>query len=225
MDKEKLNRHDLVFISLEGKNKICNELLDKYPENIKPLIYEIFNRDEDIPGFVRRSERIYGKEALGFIHYRRINGNRIRIPAFIEYKDIIMVMTPYEIMQRKAFKFNKTSKCIRAIIDLYILAISMELQIGVIGSGALELVTGINYTDDASDIDMLLKPTRYDKLLEFYRIAKDNYGSINMDFELDLPNGYGVKLPELFMKTQTLLGKSINDVRLLNRNEVLKYLI
>ena len=45
-----------------------------------------------------------------------------------------------------------------------------------------------------------------------------------MDFELDLPNGYGVKLAEIFMETQTVLGKSLEDVSLLNRKDVMQYL-
>ena len=41
-------------------------------------------------------------EAVGFVHYRRINGNRLRIPAFVDDRDIVMIMTPYEIMQKKS---------------------------------------------------------------------------------------------------------------------------
>ena len=45
-----------------------------------------------------------------------------------------------------------------------------------------------------------------------------------MDFELDLPNGYGVKLAEVFMETQTVLGKSLDDINLLSRKDIMEYL-
>lgn len=225
MDKKKLKRHDLVFITKEGKDKIWNELSKGYSGDTLQLVEDIFKGDNDIPGFARRSEEREDAEAVGFVHYRRINGNRLRIPAFADNRDIVMVMTPYEIMQRKAFTVGETSECIKTIIELYVLATSMDLQVGILGSAALELATGLPYTDEASDIDLLVKPAPYDKLLEFYRTAKENFSGINMDFELDLPNGYGIKLAEVFMETQTLLGKSINDVNLLPRKEVIKYLV
>ena len=31
-------------------------------------------------------------------------------------------------------------------------------------------------------MDLLIKPAPYDKLLEFYRTAKENFNGINMDF-------------------------------------------
>ena len=64
----------------------------------------------------------------------------------------------------------------------------------------------------------------YNRLLQFYRAAQACCNEINMDFELDLPNGYGVKLAEMFMETQTVLGKSLEDVSLLNRKDVMQYL-
>lgn len=225
MDKKELKRHDLVFISTEGKDKIWNELSKSYSEDTIQLVTDIFKGNDDIPGFARRSEKREDAEAVGFVHYRRIHGNRLRIPAFVESRNIVMIMTPYEIMQRKAFTVEESSECIKTIIELYVLATSMDLHIGVLGSAALELATGLPYTDEASDIDLLIKPAPYDKLLEFYRTAKENFSGINMDFELDLPNGYGVKLAEVFMNTQTLLGKSMDDVNLLPRKEVIKYLV
>ncbi|MFR4384229.1 MAG: phosphoribosyl-dephospho-CoA transferase MdcG domain-containing protein [Phascolarctobacterium sp.] len=228
MDKKELKRHDLVFISKEGKDKIWNELSRRYSEDAIQLVTDIFKGNNDIPGFARRSEKRDDAEAVGFVHYRRINGNRLRIPAFVDDQDIVMIMTPYEIMQRKAFtveESSESSECIKTVIELYVLATSMDLHVGILGSAALELATGLPYTDEASDIDLLIKPAPYDKLLEFYRTAKENFSGINMDFELDLPNGYGVKLAEVFMNTQTLLGKSMDDVNLLPRKEVIKYLV
>ena len=108
--------------------------------------------------------------------------------------------------------------------QLYELAYVFDLQIGVLGSAALELITGLPYTDENSDIDLIVKPAGYNRLLQFYRAAQACCNEIKMDFELDLPNGYGVKLAEIFMETQTVLGKSLEDVSLLNRKDVMQYL-
>ena len=133
-------------------------------------------------------------------------------------------MTPYEVMERKAFTVDEATPCIDTVIKLYGLAGSYDLQVGILGSAALELATGLPYTDEASDIDILVKPAPYDKLLDYYRTAKENFSEIPMDFELDLPNGYGVKLAEVFMDTKTVLGKSLDNVEILHRKDIMQYL-
>jgi len=225
MDKTQLNRHDLVFISQTGKDKIWKELSDKYQGEELSMVRDVFLGDNDIPGFVRRSEERPEEVALGFVHPQRINGNRIRIAAFTGAEDVEIIMTPYEVLQRKVFTVKGATRCIETIIALYALADEFDLQIGVLGSAALELATGLPYTDEASDVDILLKPAPYNRLLDFYRTAKENFSDIPLDFELDLPNGYGVKLAEVFMDTKTLLGKSLDNVSILYRKDIMQYLL
>ena len=162
--------------------------------------------------------------AIGFVHHKRIDGNRIRIGAFTAADDVVTIMTPYEVLTRRAFAFTTRNRCMQIVRQLYELADVFDLQIGVLGSAALELITGLPYTDENSDIDLIVKPAGYNRLLQFYRAAQACCSDINMDFELDLPNGYGVKLAEIFMETQTVLGKSLEDVSLLNRKDVMQYL-
>ncbi|WP_299447592.1 malonate decarboxylase holo-[acyl-carrier-protein] synthase [uncultured Phascolarctobacterium sp.] len=225
MDKTQLNRHDLVFISQTGKDKIWKELSDKYQGEELSMVRDVFLGDNDIPGFVRRSDERPEEVALGFVHPQRIKGNRIRIAAFTGAEDVEIIMTPYEVLQRKVFTVKGATRCIETIIALYALADEFDLQIGVLGSAALELATGLPYTDEASDVDILLKPAPYNRLLDFYRTAKENFSDIPLDFELDLPNGYGVKLAEVFMDTKTLLGKSLDNVSILYRKDIMQYLL
>lgn len=224
MDKTQLKRHNLVFVSEQGKEKIWRELAAKYTGLPGQLVEEVLKGEVDIPGFVRRSEKKSEAVALGFVHYKRIDGNRIRIGAFTADEDIVTIMTPYEVMQRKAFATEARTPCLEAVAKLFALAEIFDLQVGILGSAALELVTGLPYTDTYSDIDLLVKPAPYNRLLQFYRAAQASFGDINMDFELDLPNGYGVKLAEIFMETQTVLGKSLDDVNLLSRKDIMEYL-
>lgn len=224
MDKTQIKRHNLVFVSQHGKDKIWEEISQNYQGEALELVRDVLKGDYNIPGFVRRDDARPNAVAIGFVHQRRLQGNRIRIGAFTEMQDIDGIMTPYEVMQRKAFTVDEATHCIDTVIKLYGLAGSYDLQVGVLGSAALELATGLPYTDEASDIDILLKPAPYDKLLDFYRTAKENFSEIPMDFELDLPNGYGVKLAEVFMDTKTVLGKSLDNVEILNRKDIMQYL-
>lgn len=225
MDKTQLKRHDLVFISQAGKDKIWEELSDQYQRRELSMVRDVLLGANDIPGFVRRSDERPEEVALGFVHPQRINGNRIRIAAFTGVENVEIIMTPYEVMQRKVFTIKGATRCIETIIALYALADEFDLQIGVLGSAALELATGLPYTDEGSDVDVLLKPAPYDRLLDFYRTAKENFSDIPLDFELDLPNGYGVKLAEVFMDTKTLLGKSLDSVNILYRKDIIQYLV
>ncbi len=225
MDKTQLKRHDLVFISQAGKDKIWEELSDQYQGRELSMVRDVLLGANDIPGFVRRSDERPEAVALGFVHPQRINGNRIRIAAFTGVENVEIIMTPYEVMQRKVFTIKGATRCIETIIALYALADEFDLQIGVLGSAALELATGLPYTDEGSDVDVLLKPAPYDRLLDFYRTAKENFSDIPLDFELDLPNGYGVKLAEVFMDTKTLLGKSLDSVNILYRKDIIQYLV
>lgn len=224
MDKTQLKRHDMVFVSKQGKDKIWQAIAEQYTGLSKELVYDVLHGDADVPGFVRRSDE--GKEGipLGFVHYKRIDGNRIRIGAFTAAEDVITIMTPYEVMQRKAFAYERKNGCFEAVAKLFELAEIFDLHVGILGSAALELVTELPYTDENSDIDLLIKPAPYNRLLQFYRAAQASLGDINMDFELDLPNGYGVKLAEVFMETQTVLGKSLDDINLLSRKDIMEYL-
>lgn len=224
MDKTQLKRHDLVFVSRQGKDKIWQSIAAKYTGLPGELVEDVLQGEYDIPGFVRRSDDKSDAVPIGFVHHKRIDGNRIRIGAFTSVDDIVTVMTPYEVMQRKAFAYEAKTPCIEVVSKLYALSEVFDLQVGVLGSAALELVTGLPYTDENSDIDLVIKPAPYNRLLQFYRAAQASFGTINMDFELDLPNGYGVKLAEVFMDTQTVLGKSLDDVNLLSRKDIMQYL-
>lgn len=224
MDKTQLKRHDLIFVSRQGKDKIWRDICSQYSGARQKLAQEVLQGSSDVPGFVRRCEEQTDTVPLGFVHYQRIEGNRIRIGAFTDMQDIVAVMTPYEVMQRKAYAYEAKTPCMAVIAKLYALSQVFDLQVGVLGSAALELLTALPYTDAASDIDLLIKPAPYDKLLAFYKAAQASFDDINMDFELDLPNGYGVKLAEIFMETQTVLGKSLVDVNLLSRKEIMQYL-
>ena len=147
MDETQLKRHNLVFISKQGKDKIWSDISPRYDGESKHLAEEVLQGNVDIPGFIRRNDAENTEGiAIGFVHHKRIEGNRIRIGAFTAADDIVTIMTPYEVLTRRAFAFTTRNRCMQIVRQLYELAYVFDLQIGVLGSAALELITGMPYT-------------------------------------------------------------------------------
>lgn len=223
MDKTQLKRHNLVFLTEAGRKSVLQRVTQEM-QNKEALkaAEEIFCAAAAIPGIVRRDDT--GADcgiAIGFVHYRRRDGNRVRIATYAKDKEIDRIVSVYDLT---ACLNQRRTECMRIIDAITALADDNDLQIGILGSAGMELATGLPYTDECSDIDILLKPAPYSVLQQFYTKAKLLSPQINMDFELELPNGYGIKLAELFMDTSTVLGKSIKDVDLLNKKEIMQML-
>jgi phosphoribosyl-dephospho-CoA transferase len=91
---------------------------------------------------------------------------------------------------------------------------------------ALELYTGLPYTDRDSDLDLLVMPAPAPTLCRFLeRVAAiEARCELRIDAELELTNGFGVHLKELFGNGRTILGKSRAEVALLGRDQVLSEL-
>lgn len=221
MDKAKLKRHSFIYISTSEKQNIWQSLAAEYTGQRYELARDVFLGAADIPGIMRRDEKRPGSVAVGFVHQTRIDGNRIRIGVYAHEEGIVDVLTPYEVIRKQIVPRNS---CMEACLKLYDLAESQGLQVGVLGSAGLELATGLPYTDEASDLDFLVKPSELDLLEEFLIQSRAQFKGINMDFELELPNGYGVKLAEMFMNTRTVLGKSLDNIDLLYKKDILQYL-
>ena len=221
MEKTQLKRHNLVYLTSEGRQQVLKQLEPHYSGDELTLVTQLFKGSVNIPGIIRRDDTDNTGIALGFVPCASIDGRRLRLGAFTDSAAICRVQTPYEFLTGSIIE---RTQCMQAAAYVKSLAASFGLLIGALGSAGLEIATGLPYTDDASDLDVLIKPASYDKLHSFYGKAQQELAGINMDFELDLPNGYGVKLAEVFMETQTVLGKSLNDVELLAKADLLKFL-
>lgn len=223
MDKKGLKRHDIVFITSKAKTRLLETLLPEYNGESHNLLRDILQGDNNIPGIVRRGDDV-DNIAIGFVHCHRIDGNRFRIATKVCQNEIERIMDPYDVLQRKIYAQEHRTKCIIAAAEIYDLALVYGIHVGVFGSVSMELVTGLPYTDDDSDLDFLIKATSLDKLKAFYTDVKCTFPKLAIDFEVELPNGYGVKLAELFMETRTVLGKGLKDVKLLNRDDIIEFL-
>lgn len=221
-----MKRHTLVEVSIPGRERIFRELEETYDhvfyEEFKKLILEGYG-SVFVPGIIRRAEKSIseGVISVGFASLNRIDGSRMRIPAYVYSNEVTAFITPFETVKRG---FAPRNRCLNMLEHILECAIKKDIEAGVWGSAGLELNTGLPFTDDNSDIDLLVKPAPYKILESFFGEINDLCSRFNSkaDVELDLPDFGGVKLAELFMNTGTILSKSINDVKLIRKEDVIK---
>ena len=142
-------RHDLVFSDWK---KIDTSLIQN--EDFKELILK-----NVLPGIVRRDEietttgdNYYSeneKVFIGFVHPYTKDGRRLRFAASVPGNKIIKLITPYEITKYNFEERTPTLKALSQIIN--------EYDLGVWGSTSLEIITGLPYTHEKSDLDLIVK--------------------------------------------------------------------
>ncbi|NYT04520.1 MAG: hypothetical protein GKC00_07435 [Candidatus Methanofastidiosa archaeon] len=211
-------RHDLVFSDWK---KIDTSLVQN--ENFKKLILQ-----DILPGIVRRDEieaslgeNYYSeneKVFIGFVYPYTENGRRLRFATSVDGDKITKLITPYEISN---FKFESRTPTLSALSK-----IKDEFKVGVWGSTSLEIITGLPYTHDKSDLDLIVKNYSQDELISLLSLSNEiesTFG-IKIDVEIHLKSGYGINLKEYASESDTLLGKGLRDVVLIDRKSIEAYL-
>jgi phosphoribosyl-dephospho-CoA transferase len=211
-------RHDLVF---SDWREIDTSLVQN--ENFKKLILQ-----NVLPGIVRRDEiestqgeNYYSeneKVFIGFVYPYIENGRRLRFASSVPGNKIKKLITPYEISN---YKFETRTSALSALSK-----IKNEFKIGVWGSTSLEIITGLPYTHDRSDLDLIVKNYSQDELISLLALCNEiesNFG-IKIDVEIHLRSGYGINLKEFASESDSLLGKGLRDVVLIDRKSIEAYL-
>ncbi len=212
------HRHDLVFSDWKqiDSSSIQNE-------NFKKLILQNI-----IPGIVRREEievtqgdNYYSeneKVFIGFVYPYTEDGRRLRFGSSVFGNKIKKLVTPYEISN---FKFGSRTPALSALSE-----IKHDFKVGVWGSTSLEIVTGLPYTHDRSDLDLIIKNYAPDDLISFLSLSNEleSKMGIKIDVEIHLRSGYGINLKEYASESDTLLGKGLRDVVLIDRKSIEAYL-
>ncbi len=211
-------RHDLVFSDFR---KIDTSLIQN--ENFKRLISKNI-----LPGIVRRDEKentvgdnYYSdneKVFIGFVHPYTENGRRLRFATSVPGKNITKLITPYEISK---FKFEERTPALKSLSK-----IKSEYKVGVWGSTSLDIITGLSYTHEKSDLDLIVKNYSHDELISILKLCNEieSKNGIKIDVEITLKSGYGINLKEYTSKSDSLLGKGLRDVILIDRNSIEAYL-
>jgi phosphoribosyl-dephospho-CoA transferase len=223
-----LKRHTLLDITDHGRDAILAELAGCGPES--DMLRERYAQillpkaaGARVPAIARREEGPLrpGFIPVGFSAPMIGREGRLRVAAFVREEDITRTTSPYELLV--LLTAPPRNVCNRALASARVQAQALGLAIGVWGSAALELYTGLPCTHQDSDLDLLVAAAPREILYSFlYEIASiEAHLGLRIDVELELANGYGVHLKELFGRGLTVLGKSINDVVLLPRKQVL----
>jgi phosphoribosyl-dephospho-CoA transferase len=222
-----LKRHTLLDITDSGRDAILADLAGSSPDG--PLLRERYApvllpemAGARVPGVVRREEGPLrpGWIPVGFSAPVPGRDGRLRVAAFVRREDIARRTSPYELLSWPGPP--PRNPCTGALAAARREARALGLSLGVWGSAASELYTGLPCTHQDSDLDLLVAPAPREALFEFLRKIADieRDFALRIDIELDLPNGYGVHLKELFGQGQTVLGKSLADVALFPRERL-----
>lgn len=176
-----------------------------------------------IPGVVRREEGATrpGRIPAGFSAPLADQGGRLRIAAFVDPDQILRITNPFELLSTTAVTVRNKATAALGIAREH--ARTWNLELGVWGSVAQELYTGLPCTHQDSDLDLLVRPACREVLRRFLSAigSIEQQLGLRVDVELDLPDGYGVQLKELFGPGRAILGKSVIEVALLSREQVL----
>jgi phosphoribosyl-dephospho-CoA transferase len=224
--ERKMKRHDLVEITDEGRRWASEHLAQLIPCNadnghaIKLIVEK--HDGVNIPGIVRREENrpIEGAVPVGFSSPEAHGDKRFRVGAFVPSGEIVAIRSPYQVLEGR---FSTRTPCLRVLPEIRRVAEDMAIRLGAWGSAGLEIETGLPYTHDGSDLDLLVEPTELGCLDAFGRQAFSTgrrYGC-RVDIEIDLPSGYGINLLEWLSGSNLLLGKALHGVDLIPRSSIL----
>jgi len=219
-------RHTLVDISDTGRKALLDTMkvegcaqLASLQQASEVLLPECAGAR--IPGIVRRADVVLpdNQVAVGFSSPVAGPDGRLRLAAMVDVASVVDVMSPYALM---AMPISGRTLSLRTLQAARKLSGRLGLILGVWGSAALEVCTGLPYTHQESDLDLLVEPAPLDVLMGF---LKDIYElekrfALRIDVELDLADGYGVQLKELMGSGRMILGKSLADVALLSREHI-----
>jgi phosphoribosyl-dephospho-CoA transferase len=222
-------RHTLLDISDAGRQGLLDDLVHagRHPASRKELAQVLLPQRAGarIPGIVRRGEGVAHAAGVpvGFCGPVAGPEGRLRIAAQVHPGQIVRRTCPFQLLSMPVF--GRTAS-LQALLAVRLLAGGLGLSVGVWGSAALEIYTGLPYTHPDSDLDLLVAPAAVGLLRRFQEEiqAMEKSFALRMDVELDLPNGYGVQLKEVLGQGRTVLGKSFADVALLPREQVLSLL-
>jgi len=212
-----IKRHDLLRLSDEGRAFAYKEALLRNAGVSGALLHELII-EEKAPAIVKR-QSVKSNEFIetGFSSWRIIDGRRFRAESLTPACFIEEVITPFQLTGRILFKEEKTGAVLRIAEESGVIA-------GFFGSFALAAATGRAYVNETSDLDVVIQTGARESILDFCeRITREPaLKDIRLDIELDIGDGYFVKLEEMFSGQATILAKGLWDVRLIKMNDIYK---
>jgi phosphoribosyl-dephospho-CoA transferase len=213
-------RHDLVRLSDAGLHYAAGNIKDSIPSITVNELRDLLFSTPSFPAIVRRQETAEnGLLCVGFSFPEMIDGTRLRVGSIVPLDCIIGHITPFDVVQLDKDGLHDKE----AVLALMDAGNKSHTRVGLFGSAALQLVTGLQYLQKNSDLDIyLLHQGSAPDLARFYRqlaVIEEQF-SINIDAEIECRGEYGIKLKELFGPGKTVLAKGLYDVILLEKNSL-----
>lgn len=175
-----------------------------------------------LPGIVARPTLPLapGEVQLGLAFPFREGETRVKSAIAVAESEIAGFTDPFEVARRADALAGPLGDLLRGLAAC---AAARGLRFGVIGSAALEIVTGLPYTSARSDLDVIVAGGDAEAFAAFAADAeaRARAAGVRVDAEVTLADGGGVKLAELVSPSSSLVVKHVSDVRLAARAEVL----
>jgi phosphoribosyl-dephospho-CoA transferase len=210
-------RHDLLWLSDAGLDYALENFQDCVPA-VTDMELRTLLSSAEIPAIVRRQES-KGDDLIfiGFSFPKIIDGTRLRLSSKVPADFVIKHKTPFDVLEYDIDRLPD-GEAIKTLVEA---GKNYHTQIGLFGSAALQLVTGLPYREEKSDLDIYLRHKGNDQELAlFYQrlILIEGQFGLGIDAEIEYME-YGVKIKELFGKGKTVLGKGLYDVVLLEKTK------
>jgi phosphoribosyl-dephospho-CoA transferase len=222
-------RHDLAVLSPTGREQAVKNMRilgihreNTVAEKIKDLI--LGGKGVAIPGIVRRwdpyTEKMKGVP-IGFTTPFLVEENRPRIASVVMEDEIEKIITPFELSN---IPFETRNNCLSSLRE--ILNLDQEGRVGIWGSAALEVFTGLFYTHAFSDLDLVIENFSFAGIQHFCAEIENisRKWGLRIDIEIRLENGWGINAKELLSSAKDILAKSLRDIDLISKEEIIKML-
>jgi phosphoribosyl-dephospho-CoA transferase len=210
-------RHDLVWISGKGKDFAVENIQSCIPPVTENEIRDFLFSLPPLPAIVTRQDERKSKFInIGFSFPRIIGGVRLRVRSKIPFDCITERKTPFDVAL--CVDNSPFSEILNRLIHA---GSACKTKVGFFGSAALQIVTGLSYIQNNSDIDLYIRHLgNCDDLAKFFEtiLKIEEHFKISVDAEIEYRKKYGVKLKELFGPGKTVLGKGLYEAALLEKN-------
>lgn len=216
-----LKRHDFVWLTPAARERIATEI--SHSDSTKALRMACAFLATEIPGIVRRSAPCDIGIGLGISFPIRCEGSRLRFATSVTRDEISTVVSPCQVIE---LPFEARLKPLQALEQVKQSLPGLAGKLGIYGATALQMLTGLAYLHDGSDLDLVIDGGTPEELFETHRIlsAIAESTGVNIDAEVILDGIHGMKLKELVSAQKTVLAKTLHSVELMCRRDVLQSL-
>ena len=167
---------------------------------------------------------------LGFSWHERSGNVRMRFSSMVETSQVLRVVKPWDLVQYIDRMKNEDMRRKLALIRKT--GMRYGVRWGIFGSCAMEMVTGLPYMDEDSDLDLIAmweQPEKnenerlnIDRSRAFYKECKAIAGDMSFDMEILFPGIGSVKASEWFSGSELVLIKNLSGAQLMERAKLMR---